>query len=297
MTEPPRGGFFLGRSMNEDNTNAAAEADKIEPSQEVVTQSQQPTDQVEDGADRQDDEGDADGQDQEEAGADGDDEERKPRGKSRSERQARQIARLKAQVEELQSGRGSSPVQDNGSVDAAIEAKIGKPPKESDFDDWFAYRDANAAYQAKKGIVELQIKEDTGRQRRAQADRMSALADDYDDNVKEAAEKIPDLVATLEKSTFKPTEVVALLLLESGEKAPLIAYHLAKNERDAARLNQMSERQALREIGRIEALVSLPRNNATRAPTPIARPKSGASPNRSLGKSMSDYERWRNSDK
>lgn len=277
--------------MSEENTNAAPEADKIEPSNGALPQDQQPVEQSEELVDREDDGSEDDaGQDDDR----GDEGEERKRGKSRSERQARKIERLQAQLEELKSGKAVGAVQDEGSIEAAVKARIGEPPKESDFDDWFAFQNATAAYAAKKGIVEMQINEASARQQQAHVERVNALADDYQDNLADVAKQIPDLIETLTKSKWVPHEGVELLILETGDKAPLVSYYLAQNTDVAERLNAMSERQALREMGRIEALVSRPKSNATRAAAPLSRPKGGASSTRSIGKSMSDYASWRN---
>lgn len=279
--------------MSEENTNSEAEAGKAAPSTEVISRGGQPTltQQSQEPVDRADDDGTDDDADRDGEEGDGE-EEGKRRGKSRSERQARKIERLQAELSELKSVRPGEAVKDTSAVEAAVKARIGEPPKEDDFSDYFDYRDAKAAYEAKKGIVELQITEDSSRQQRTQIERITNLADDYQDNLKEAAEQIPDLMETLDKSKFVPHKGLEILILEAGEKAPLVSYYLAQNPEIADRLNAMPERQALREMGRIEALVSPPKSKATAAPTPIRRPK-GGSPSRGIGKSMSDYERWR----
>ncbi len=240
------------------------------------------------------DEGDAEQADEAE-GDEGEGESDKPKKPSRSERLRRQNERLKAEIEALRSGSAVKAVEDKGALDAVVAERVGPEPKEADYADWFAYERAMTAYEADKRIVARQVKEQAEAAKGAQMERIRDLADDYQDNLKALEKTLPDLREVLGKATFAPTPTVELLILEAGDKAPLVAYHLAQNPKTAAALNAMSPVEAAREIGRIEGRVSIPTNKATRAPSPVSPVKGSASPTRGLGKSMSDYERWRNS--
>lgn len=243
-------------------------------------------------ADTEEPEGDADQADE----AEGDEGEgEKPKKPSRSERLRRQNERLKAEIEALRSGSAVSAVEDKGAFEAAVTERVGPEPKEADYADWFAYERAMTAYEADKRIVSRQMKEEVKAAKGAQMERIRDLAEDYQDNLKALEKTLPDLREVLTKATFAPTPTVEMLILEAGDKAPLVAYHLAQNPKTAAALNAMSPVEAAREIGRIEGRVSIPTNKATRTPSPVSPVKGSASPSRGLGKSMSDYERWRNS--
>lgn len=243
-------------------------------------------------ADTEKPEGDADQADEAE-GDEGEDE--KPKKPSRSERLRRQNERLKAEIEALRSGSAVKAVEDKGAIEAVVAERVGPEPKEADYADWFAYERAMNAYEADKRLVTRQVKEQSEAAKGAHIERLRDLADDYQDNLKALEKALPDLRDVLTKATFTPNPTVELLILEAGEKAPLVAYHLAQNPKTAAALNAMSPVQAAREIGRIEGRVAIPKNTATRAPSPVQPVKGSASPSRGLGKSMSDYERWRNS--
>ncbi len=219
----------------------------------------------------------------------------RPKKPSRSERLRRQNERLRAENEALKSGSAVKAVEDKGALEAVIAQKVGPEPQEADYADWFAFERAMNAYEADKRTVTRQVKEQAETAKAAQVERMRDLADDYQDHLKAAAKELPDLMNVLKKATFVPTPIVEMLILEAGEKAPLVAYHLAQNPKAAASINAMSPVEAAREIGRIEGRVSIPKNKATRAPSPVTPVKGGASPSRGIGKSMSDYERWRNS--
>lgn len=238
-------------------------------------------------------EGDAEEPDDAE-GDEGEDE--KPKKPSRSERLRRQNERLKAEIESLKSGSAVSAVEEKGALEAYVAQKVGPAPQESDFpNDWFAFERAMTAYEADRRIATRQAREQVETAKGAHVERLRDLADDYQDNLKVAAKAVPDLMDVLGKATITVNRTVEVLILEAGDKAPLVAYHLAQNPKTAARLNAMSPVEAAREIGRIEGRVSIPKNTATRAPSPVSTIKGGASPSRSVGKSMSDYERWRNS--
>lgn len=241
-------------------------------------------------------EGDAD--EPEEADPEGDkDDDDRPRKPSRSERLRRQVDRLRAENEALKSVSAPVAVSDEAGIEAAVLKKIGEPPKESDFkDDWLAYDAARQAYEVDRRLATREVKADGERAQRALQQQFRDLADDYQDNLEKAAKAIPDLRGVLGKSTYEPTPVVTELVLTAGEKAPLVAYHLAQNPKLAARLNAMSPLEAAREIGRIEGKVAFPKpKTATSASPPPSAVKGSASPPRGVGKSMSDYERWRNS--
>lgn len=294
-----QGGFCFGSTMSEEIT-AIPEAVANAPSDSQTTQDQTTTSKPEAEAEEELAETwpDAEPEQSDEAeGEDEKDEDEKPRKPSRSERLRRQNERLRAENEALKSGSAHVAVTDESSLDEAVRKKIGDPPKEADFkDDWFAFEAAKQAYEVDRRLTTREVKQESERAVQARHQRIADLADDYQDNLERAAKAVPDLRATLEKSTYVPTELVTELVLTSGDKAPLIVYHLAQNPKLAARLNAMSPIEAAREIGRIEGKVSLPKpKTATSATPPLSSVKGSASPQRGLGKSMSDYERWRNS--
>jgi hypothetical protein len=240
-------------------------------------------------------EGDADETEGAEGGDNDKGDEDGPRKKSRSERLRQKNERLIARIAELESGKAPVAVADESALDAAVKSRIGEPPNEADFPDFFDYQAAKSAYEAVKSITKLGLKDSATRQQSARVEQIRELADDYQDHLAVASKAIPDLKDTLAKATVTVSPAVEIMILEAGEKAPLVAYYLAQNPRSVEKLNAMSHIEAAREIGRIEGRVSLPKNNATRAPSPVSPVKGGASPSRSLGKSMGDYERWRNS--
>lgn len=241
-------------------------------------------------------EGDADGEPDADADEDGKAEDEKPKKPSRSERLRRQNERLKAEIDALRSGSAAPAVEDKGALEAIVTQKVGTPPQEADFNgDWFAFERAMTAYEADKRIVTRQVKEQIAASQAHEGSRIAEMIEDYTDRCAEVAKVIPDFMKVVTSPDFATTDLTKRLILDAGEKAPLVAYHLAQNPRLTAQINAMSPVQAAREIGRIEGRVSLPKNTATRAPAPVNPVRGAASPTRALGKSMSDYEKWRNS--
>lgn len=222
--------------------------------------------------------------------------ENRPRKKSRSERLRRQNERLQAELAVLKSGSAAAAVQDPAGFEAAVARKVGEPPREADYGgDWFAYERAMTAYEADRRQVSRQVLESVEQHHQAEQARVSEMLDDYVDHCEEVAKSIPDFKAVVTSPSFMTTDLVKRLILDAGDKAPLVAYNLAQNPKLCARINAMSPLEAAREIGRIEGRVLLPRNTATRAGPPLSAVRGSASPATRLGKSMSDYERWRNS--
>lgn len=299
MTAPPLlGGFFDEQSMSEDFNQAAPEAadgalsetwDKAALS--GATQSTEvPLPDGEAGV-GDDDEG-QEGQEN----AQENDAENRPRKKSRSERLRRQNERLQAELAVLKSGSAAAAVQDQAGFEAAVARKVGEPPREADYGgDWFAYERAMTAYEADRRQVSRQVLESVEQHHHAEQARISERLDDYVEQCEEVAKTIPDFKAVVTSPSFMTTDLVKRLILDAGEKAPLVAYNLAQNPKLCARINAMSPLAAAREIGRIEGRVLLPKNNATRAGPPLSAVRGSASPAARLGTSMSDYERWRNS--
>ena len=246
------------------------------PSEDQTTKDQTATEAVTD----DDEAAKPEGEEAEAPEDDGKDDDERPKKKSRSERLRRQNERLQAEIASLRSGTAPmGAAQDEASIEAAVKAQIGDAPKEADFADWFEYQTALTAYNVDKRQVARQVKGQVETAKAAYSERLGDLADDYQDNLKAAAKQIPDLLKVIGASTYVPTPLVETLILEAGDKAPLVAYHLAQNPKDAAKLNAMTPTQAAREIGRIEGRVSAPKpRTATSAPAPVTAPRGSAAP-------------------
>lgn len=211
----------------------------------------------------------------------------KPKRRSGVQRLKEQNRRLQAEIEAIR----ASATRAGGDARSAIEAEIGPAPREQDYSDYLAYERAMTAYTVKEAIAEERIRERAGQMNARQTERIRDLVEAYEDGQDAARKAIPDYDAALKSAKNAPVAPhVEGLILES-DKSALIAYHLAKNPEKLERLNAMPPVAAAREIGRLEARLSLPSTNkATSAPKPVAPVKGGASPTPKITEmSMEEY--------
>ena len=191
-----------------------------------------------------------------------------------SQRLKRELERLRAENESLR----SRPVEDDGAaLNRAIVKEIGEPPKEADYNgDYIAYERALTAYESAKIIVSRDVKRQMESAKSRQTQAQQEAFEDHLERVSEARKAIPDFDTVLKSAANVETaDHVQHLIIES-DKSHLLIYHLAQNPGKVAQLNEMSPVSAARELGRIEARLSLAKpNTATKAPSP-ARPLSGA---------------------
>lgn len=196
----------------------------------------------------------------------------KPNKLSRNQRLQRKAARLStmvaeqaARIEELQ--RSSSRPDET-------------EPKEVEYNgDWTKFQADYAAWKAAKTVT---AKFDE-REQRENAQRLQERRQESIEDFQERAEQVKVGIADFDKALEafannggKFADHVREELLES-DKGPMLAYQLAKNPQLAAELNAMSPRDAAREIGRLEAKVSLPQHKRqTQAPAPLSALTGGA---------------------
>lgn len=185
-----------------------------------------------------------------------------------------------------------------------MKAATGEPPKEGEFSDAIEYAAAAGAYRARAEAarVDATLIEDDAKaldQRAVAAEnaRIQAQNAAYMEAAKEARDRYADFDQVVSVAT-RPDVLsndVALMVLESDAPADL-AYHLGKHPEDAQRLSQLPPIMAARELGRIEAMLAVPKpKTATIAPPPIT-PVSGrgavASKN-AVDMSFNEFCAWR----
>ena len=259
------------------------EVETEEPAGEAKTETEEAKE--DDSADEADEANDAD-DDTDEAQAE------KPKRRSGVQRLKAQVQRLQA---ELETARNSAPVRSGDNLQAAVEAEIGPPPAERDFADYLEYERALRKYDQRAVVAEERIKDRVGQFTAREQARIRELVEDYEDGQIKARKVIPDYDTVLQAAKNVPVAPhIEGLILES-DKSALIAYHLAKNPEKVDRLNAMAPVSAAREIGRLEARLSLPsQNKATSAPKPISAVKGGASPTPKVTEmSMEEYAAMR----
>ena len=267
--------------MSDEQTAEGAPAEE-----KVVTeQEQQPQEEVK--AEQADDQETGDVAEQEAETQD----ESKPKPLSRSQRQQRKIARLSSmlseQSEELERLRqaGNRPEQQG-------------PPKEEDFNgDYFAYQAAKTAYDVKQELrTELAAARESDNQREV-ARRAREASSEFLERVDEVKPSVPDYDEVINEFVADGGRFAQHIIEEvrDSDVGPMLAYYLAKNPELVSELNSLPPRDAAREIGRLEARVSMPKpKKQTQAPAPLVQPKGGASAPKDPQKmSMEEYMAWR----
>lgn len=275
----------------DDDQGAAEQASKIigelaaEAEQSEVKDDEQSDDTDTGTEDDAGDESDGDeGEEGDDAGDDGegdeDDEDGdKPKKSSRRERYKRRMERLELENAQL---RNRQPAGEPAAADVERRVReiVGEAPKESDFNgDYLAFERAQTAYELDVRQTRREVKKEAESSQRERADAMRRKADDHQDRVEEFRTKTDDfdkVMAAADKLKASPT--VEELILDSDKSAHLV-YFFAKHPNRLAALNRMTEREAAREVGRIESGLSLPKPKVkTSAPNPPKSPKGGAKP-------------------
>lgn len=171
-----------------------------------------------------------------------------------------------------------------------ILALTGEKPNESDFDDPLAFAAALGAYNYRQASTktDASLHEDDAkaadtRATEAEQARMKSRVDAFEDQAKEARKTYPDFEQALAVAA-DPKFVsmgLSVMILESEQAADL-AYHIGKNPALAVSLSQLPPIAAARELGRIEASISLPQpKTQTGAPEPITPTRGTGSARRS----------------
>ena len=147
---------------------------------------------------------------------------------------------------------------------------------------------------------EDQIAEKTyGRSQEAQLknDREAAqelAREAYQARVEAAAVKYPDFHSVAGNPNLAITPAMAEAIMDS-DYGPEVAYHLGKNPNEATRISNLNPVSQARELGRIEALVSQPKQAPKPAPAPVnpvgARSSGGTKDPSKM--SMAEYVAWR----
>lgn len=210
----------------------------------------------------------------------------KPRKQSRTKRLQAKVRELSIQLENEQRRNGASAQQDL------------TPPSEADFNgDYAAFERAQRQYDVKMVLRQERAADDQraidAKNRELSTERASL----YRERAAEAKAAIPDFDKVLETVRTAPVRDDIADFIQESEKGPHLAYHLAKNPDQLRDLNSIPPAQAMRELARIEARLSIPASKKqTTAPPPVRPVSGGARPSPTPGKTMSDYERWRNSE-
>ena len=171
-------------------------------------------------------------------------------------------------------------------------------PQPSQFQDAFEYAKALAEYTADKRLAERdrQVAEEKAAQERQK------IIDSWAERVEKAKAELPDFDDLVASSDVVVNDDIRDAILES-DVGPQILYHLADNTDVAKKIAGLSPKQALREIGKLEAkFEAKPQEqvqpvNKSKAPAP-AKPIKTANgvadiPLDSDGKFYGSYAQWK----
>ena len=164
-----------------------------------------------------------------------------------------------------------------GKQQPAKVAVADEKPQPSQFSDAFEYAEALAEYTADKRIADMKREEAQAKE----AEQRQKVINQWTSKVEEAKKSLPDFDDIVASSDVVVNDDIRDAILES-DVGPQILYHLAENDEVAKKIAGLSPKQALREIGKLEA-----RFEKAEQPTQsVAKSKAPApiSPIRSSGK-------------
>ena len=225
---------------------------------------------------------DEDGKDDEDAEGEDEPDEAQKKGKPRHKRYREQIARLEQENAQLRSRAGGSLSQ--AQINEHVESIIGPEPDEKAFDNYLDYDRERTAWLLDKRQVMRETVRGIKAAQEERAGRVRENVDAHTERVEEfrnrnGEESAKDFDAVMSKAKdLRVAPAVEELILESPNSAHL-QYFFARNPQRLDKINRMSEREAAREVGHIEARLSLPQpRTKSAAPKPTRAPKGGVAP-------------------
>jgi hypothetical protein len=182
---------------------------------------------------------------------------------------ARQKNEANAKVQELE--------QQNQYLSAQInqaQQPLDKFPSLADFDyDETKYQQAVVQYNAQLNAQTVQ--EAMGQQQSAQLQHLNAQKqiiseEQFKEKSKDFALDYPDYQEKVTSPTFAQSEFVATTIVNNFDNGPAVAYWLASNPQQAARVNQMNDMEAMKALTTISTVLSIAKRpvQTTNAPTP-----------------------------
>jgi len=252
-------------------------ADEPSTEDDEATEADEAAEEADEG---KDDEGEEDEEGKDDAEPETDEDKRRKR--SRADRYRDRIVRLEQENAQLRSRQGGS--QTEAQINEYVESVIGPEPQENDFPDYLTWERERTAWLLDKRQMVRETKRGIAT---VQAERQRRMADNVEQHqervegfrTRNGEESAKDFDAVMGKAKdLRVSPVLEELILESGNSAHL-QYFFARNPKRLDALNRMDERAAAREIGHIEARLSLPQiKTKTTAPKPVQSPRGGAAP-------------------
>ncbi len=202
-----------------------------------------------------------------------------------------EIARLRGQMEGV---RPPEQVPTAPTTPPASQPPVA--PNVNAFEKYEDYEKAQNQYLVDKAKYEIR-KENEEVDRRRQAEESQRR---WQSKVAQAAGKYDDFFEAVNSPAFVQSNAIAFLIKES-EAGPDVAYFLAKNPLETARLNSLPPHMAAIEFGKLEARITAPpaqpepRNIVSQAPAPMTQVTTrGAQVTDEQDLPVEDYIRQRN---
>jgi len=206
----------------------------------------------------------------------------KPKKKSTADRYRDRITRLEQENAELRSysGSGLSKAQ----LAEKVESVTGPEPQEKDFDDYLTYDRKHTAWLVDQLQTTRIIERDFKAAQEARGRRIAENVEKHKEavevfrtrNGEQSAKDFDAVMAKAKELAVAPH--VEEMILNSGKSAHL-QYFFARNPQRLDKINRMSALDSAREVGQIEARLSLPQaRTRTAAPEPTRAPRGGAAP-------------------
>lgn len=168
-------------------------------------------------------------------------------------------------------------------------------PKPEDFDDDYKYFEALADHRADERLREYQKQTQANQTQAQQQQAQAEMAANYRVRAAKFAEEHPDY-DVVANNPYLPVSTAMAEAIQVSERGPEVLYHLGQNPEEAGRIAQLSPVAAAREIGALEAKLSLPKaKKTTSAPAPVGGIKKGSGKATKGPSEMSpeEYQQWR----
>lgn len=223
-------------------------------------------------------------------------EKKKSASQERRERRKAHEQRLAEEAENARRGEAEAQARLNR-IKSAMQGE--SPPREGDFTDPIEFAAAKVLYQQRQTDARRQeaevaeaVRAQSEQAQRFEAARIQERAAALDEQKAEARAVYADFDQVFAAAIIPPH--VAQIVLESDQAAD-VAYHLGKNPAVARQIAAMNPVQAAREIGRIEAQVSLPKpKTQSAAPSPITPVRPGGTSRKDPGSmTPAEFAKWR----
>lgn len=195
---------------------------------------------------------------------------RPTKSKLRREKQKARIAELEQSVarlsEQVQAAERNKPGVDG----------LGPKPDKSKYDDEVEYAADLAAWKTEERIIARQTKAHETTSTTVRTDAAAKKAELFRERAMALSDRYPDIEAKVFQDNSLPMSDTMAETLMDSEKGPEVAYYLSANREMAQRIKLMKPLAAARELGRIEATLSLPKSKTQSTAPPPANTLSGS---------------------